>query len=125
MVRSSNYTLYGDMSARVMRVLADFTPDLEVYSIDEAFLGLAGFERPAGGPCAGVAGDRAAMDRHPGVGRHRAHQDAGQGGQPHGQEGPRRAGVALLLTTSRPGGGTWRGWSSPICGASRAAWPSG
>ncbi|MDX7951786.1 Y-family DNA polymerase [Lichenihabitans sp. Uapishka_5] len=43
-VRSSNYTLYGDMSARVMRVLGDFTPDLEIYSIDEAFLGLAGFE---------------------------------------------------------------------------------
>lgn len=43
-VRSSNYTLYGDMSARVMRTLADFTPDLEIYSIDEAFLGLAGFE---------------------------------------------------------------------------------
>src|SRR5271156_2945643 len=43
-VRSSNYTLYGDMSARVMRVLADFTPDLEIYSIDEAFLGLGGFE---------------------------------------------------------------------------------
>src|SRR5580700_3204957 len=43
-MRSSNYTLYGDMSARVMRVLAGFTPDLEFYSIDEAFLGLAGFE---------------------------------------------------------------------------------
>ena len=43
-VRSSNYTLYGDMSARVMRVLDGFSPDLEVYSIDEAFLGLAGFE---------------------------------------------------------------------------------
>ena len=43
-VRSSNYTLYGDMSARVMRVLEGFTPDLEIYSIDEAFLGLAGFE---------------------------------------------------------------------------------
>ncbi|MCW6512299.1 Y-family DNA polymerase [Lichenifustis flavocetrariae] len=43
-VRSSNYTLYGDMSARVMRVLEGFSPDLEVYSIDEAFLGLAGFE---------------------------------------------------------------------------------
>ena len=41
-VRSSNYTLYGDMSARVMRVLADFTPRLEVYSIDEAFLDVAG-----------------------------------------------------------------------------------
>ena len=43
-VRSSNYTLYGDMSARVMKILADFTPDLEVYSIDEAFLGMQGFE---------------------------------------------------------------------------------
>ena len=43
-VRSSNYTLYGDMSARVMNVLSRFTPDLEVYSIDEAFLGMAGFE---------------------------------------------------------------------------------
>ena len=44
-VRSSNYTLYGDLSARVMTVLRTFTPDLEVYSIDEAFLGLSGFER--------------------------------------------------------------------------------
>jgi hypothetical protein len=43
-VRSSNYTLYGDMSGRVMRVLANFTPNLEIYSIDEAFLSLAGFE---------------------------------------------------------------------------------
>ena len=43
-VRSSNYTLYGDMSARVMRALSRFTPELEIYSIDEAFLGLAGFE---------------------------------------------------------------------------------
>src|SRR3978361_237217 len=43
-VQSSNYTLYGEMSSRVMRVLADFTPDLEIYSIDEAFLGFGGFE---------------------------------------------------------------------------------
>jgi DNA polymerase V len=42
-VRSSNYTLYGDMSARVMNVLSQFTPDLEIYSIDEAFCGMAGF----------------------------------------------------------------------------------
>src|SRR5260370_12489444 len=42
-VRSSNYTLYGDMSARVRSVLSRFTPDLEIYSIDEAFLGLGGF----------------------------------------------------------------------------------
>ena len=41
-VRSSNYTLYGDLSARVMAVLGRFTPHLEVYSIDEAFLDLGG-----------------------------------------------------------------------------------
>jgi DNA polymerase V len=41
-VFSSNYTLYGDLSARVMKTLATFTPRLEVYSIDEAFLDLTG-----------------------------------------------------------------------------------
>ncbi|NPA25751.1 MAG: Y-family DNA polymerase [Deltaproteobacteria bacterium] len=44
-VFSSNYALYGDMSRRVMRTLARFTPALEVYSIDEAFLDLDGFAR--------------------------------------------------------------------------------
>jgi DNA polymerase V len=39
---SSNYTLYADMSARIMNNLARFTPDVEVYSIDECFLGLKG-----------------------------------------------------------------------------------
>ncbi|SDS33456.1 DNA polymerase V [Polaribacter sp. KT25b] len=43
-VLSSNYPLYGDMSARVMNILADFSPDVEVYSIDESFLQLKGFE---------------------------------------------------------------------------------
>ena len=42
-VFSSNYALYGDMSRRVMDTLAQFTPNLEVYSIDEAFLSLSGF----------------------------------------------------------------------------------
>src|SRR5918993_220601 len=37
-VFSSNYTLYGDMSDRVMKTLAGFVPRLEIYSIDEAFL---------------------------------------------------------------------------------------
>jgi DNA polymerase V len=37
-VYSSNYTLYGDLSARVMTTLTQWTPDVEVYSIDEAFL---------------------------------------------------------------------------------------
>ena len=39
-VFSSNYALYGDMSLRVMEALQEFTPEVEVYSIDEAFLGL-------------------------------------------------------------------------------------
>ena len=38
-ILSSNYELYGDMSARVMKTLQHFTPEIEVYSIDEAFLG--------------------------------------------------------------------------------------
>lgn len=41
-VFSSNYTLYGDMSRRVMMLLADYTPELTQYSIDEAFLDLDG-----------------------------------------------------------------------------------
>ena len=41
-VFSSNYTLYGDMSRRVMNIIAEFTSDIEVYSIDEAFIGLDG-----------------------------------------------------------------------------------
>ena len=39
---SSNYTLYADMSARVMSILEEFAPNMEVYSIDEAFLDLTG-----------------------------------------------------------------------------------
>ena len=39
---SSNYTLYGDMSARMMTVLEGFAPEMERYSIDEAFLRLSG-----------------------------------------------------------------------------------
>jgi DNA polymerase V len=39
---SSNYTLYGDLSDRVMRTLSTFAPRMEVYSIDEAFLHLHG-----------------------------------------------------------------------------------
>ena len=44
-VFSSNYTLYGDMSQRVMNTLSSFAPRLEIYSIDEAFLDLSGFSR--------------------------------------------------------------------------------
>ncbi|MCF6185617.1 MAG: Y-family DNA polymerase [Bacteroidales bacterium] len=44
LVFSSNYALYGDMSARVMTILSNYTPDIEIYSIDEAFLKFDGFE---------------------------------------------------------------------------------
>jgi len=43
-VFSSNYSLYGDISQRVMEILAKFAVDVEIYSIDEAFLRLNGFE---------------------------------------------------------------------------------
>ncbi len=41
-VRSSNYALYGDMSSRVMRTLEQLCPEVEIYSIDEAFAYLDG-----------------------------------------------------------------------------------
>ena len=41
-VFSSNYNLYGDMSRRVMSLLSTYTPQLDIYSIDEAFLDLSG-----------------------------------------------------------------------------------
>ncbi len=41
---SSNFPLYGDMSSRVMSILSKFTPNIEIYSIDEAFLKFEGFE---------------------------------------------------------------------------------
>jgi DNA polymerase V len=41
---SSNYALYADLSSKVMQTLAQFTPHLEVYSIDEAFLDLSGMK---------------------------------------------------------------------------------
>ena len=42
-VFSSNYSLYGDLSRRVMRTLKRFNSDMEIYSIDEAFLDLSNF----------------------------------------------------------------------------------
>ena len=41
-VFSSNYTLYGDMSSRVMSILSSLAPEIEIYSIDEAFINLDG-----------------------------------------------------------------------------------
>ncbi len=41
-IYSSNYTLYADLSGRVMAALSEFSPEIEMYSIDEAFLSLYG-----------------------------------------------------------------------------------
>jgi DNA polymerase V len=43
-VFSSNYALYGDMSNRVMNMLSSYTPNIEIYSIDEAFLQFKNFD---------------------------------------------------------------------------------
>lgn len=43
-VRSSNYKLYGDLSRRVMKMLSEAVPKIEIYSIDEAFLHIEGLD---------------------------------------------------------------------------------
>lgn len=44
-VYSTNFTLYGDMSTRVMKVLSSLVPEIEIYSVDEAFLNLSGIDK--------------------------------------------------------------------------------
>lgn len=44
-VFSANFALYGDLSMRVMSILSEYCPDVEVSSIDEAFLDFRGFDR--------------------------------------------------------------------------------
>ncbi len=43
-VFSANFALYGDMSNRVITILSDYSPEMEIYSIDECFLKLKGFD---------------------------------------------------------------------------------
>ena len=45
-VFSSNYALYGDLSNRLMHIIADNVPTMEIYSIDEAFLDFTGIMKP-------------------------------------------------------------------------------
>lgn len=45
--RSSNYALYADISDRIVEVLRGFSPELEIYSIDESFLAIEGLAGPA------------------------------------------------------------------------------
>ncbi len=55
-VFSANFTLYGDLSNRVMSVLRSFAPQTEVYSIDEAFLTLTGLLEPPDPYCRRICG---------------------------------------------------------------------
>lgn len=100
-VRSANFTLYGDISARIGAILRDAVPRIEAYSIDESFLDLQGvldLTRFA----FRSAGARAALDRHPQLRWDRSDEDLGQAGEPcrqvcHPQAGelsgePRRCG---------------------------------
>ena len=45
-VRSSNYTLYTDMSRRVMNIVRKRAPQIEIYSVDECFINLEGITNP-------------------------------------------------------------------------------
>ncbi len=45
-VRSANFALYGDLSSRIVRILADLFPRVEVYSIDENFVDVVGLKDP-------------------------------------------------------------------------------
>lgn len=60
-VFSSNYELYGDISTRIMATLSTFTPELEIYSIDEAFLEVTGV---AGLASFGMAVKKACWQQH-------------------------------------------------------------
>ena len=42
---SANFALYGEMSQRIMNIVGEFSPDMEIYSIDEAFLKFEGFDK--------------------------------------------------------------------------------
>ena len=123
-VRSSNYTLYGDMSARVMRVLSNFTPNLEIYSIDEAFLSFAGFEAR----CETHARElRRTVQQWTGI-RSRS-ESRRRRRWPRSPIASRRrtpppAGFAFSSTNSR-NGRVSAALNSPTCGASPAAWPNG
>ena len=61
---SSNYELYGDMSNRMHSIWASFVPNLEIYSIDEAFCDMTGTSSLYGNP-----------DQSTGQGRQQARQD--------------------------------------------------
>ena len=48
-IRSATFTLYGDMSDRMMTIIAELTPKIEIYSIDECFVDVVGIAESDGG----------------------------------------------------------------------------
>lgn len=95
---SSNYALYADMSNRIVRVLERFSPNLDVYSIDESFLALDGFP-PATfeAHARELRGARGPVPRFRRMSRHRAIQDLSQACQSLREEKPGRQRRRLLL----------------------------
>ena len=82
-VFSSNYNLYGDLSWRVMETLRVLLgkKNVEVYSVDEAFVDLSGFTLDrAPINCPGNKRNSGAMDRHQGIRGCSPHQSIGETG---------------------------------------------
>ena len=120
---SSNYELYGDISARVMELLGRYSAWLEVYSIDEAFLGVKGTPDELLALGRTMKAAVAAQRRRARLRRDRRHQDPGEAGQQMGQEQPglRRRVPLGLGPRRRRGKRSWAG-----CPSSRSgAWPPG
>ena len=85
-VFSSNYNLYGDMSRRVMDTLIHLVGknNVEVYSVDEAFLNLNEFNNNLFDSAMSIRKNRGTMDRHRGFRWSGAHQNISKAGKPHG-----------------------------------------
>jgi hypothetical protein len=106
-VFSSNYVLYGDMSRRVMDVLRQFVPHLEVYSIDEAFLSLRGLSEASVGERALDSRRGLSSNGFAGDGRGRENKNAGEGGELSCQAGLPTRGIS----SDGNGGRTFAGCS--------------
>jgi nucleotidyltransferase/DNA polymerase involved in DNA repair len=84
---SANFELYGDMSSRMMTLVAQYAPHQEVYSIDECFLARRAGRVEIGRELPGCCSGRSAHQR-----RLRPDQDTGQAGQSRRQDGRAQAG---------------------------------
>lgn len=85
---SSNYELYADMSSRVMSILEELSPRVEIYSIDEAFCDLTGVRNCRDLTDFGQEIRATILQKNTshGWGRHCSDQNPGQTGEPCGQK---------------------------------------